>query len=1515
MTDEKVNDMKEKEELLKNKKPITISMEEETYDQLNTAVVVDDADEMFAAGTLNRNEKALSELDQRLFENMPPTLEDTLISLEKLGERSKKTADDLLKSERSIVGDSDLMKDVKNAVKAVQDEITLQGPITYNEPMMDGLIKKYYKAINACKAYENVRNSSTKRYTAVLENHRRLLGELNDMTIARQLLKEGTISGKVNSPRELIVQANVYKLAKNCEPAEAKKREAPPQNAINSLGVYGSVLYKALSGQEGFSVILERQANSKVEGERQKGKSLARYFSYISNTLKKFEEGKVCSEIFGMVNDTITITQNSAGQLTLISNGISVPIERNAKVLSDAIDMDIVKNEKLYGTGASDDAVYSVLNETDEQVFEKRELLINYMASHTGFKVTDFLDFSSEELRRYAGMILSGGSIISKAKRKELDKLIRDSLEERIKSSDTKTITGMKTREQIRHMESLDKDEVDKKVTLKNREVKIEHNPGEEVWTKEEESIKDLIADVLYSQETWEADEKKDNPGGQLRDMLIKNQNAVAYLISDLLRPDGNRYKMIDDVLNKLPLFAMGDDAAVSEIKQKMHKQLSSITDMVETAINKTLDEQFGKDSTFNLIRKAGKLTVDGMLMDPQRLVSGWEISGKKIPGIADIIRENLDEETLSNASKSIDEAVNSSLDTIQNTVKTYSSRLFDPNKVTEYGELKLNDLTDPKLTEEQKDNLKKENVRLGNERLEQIVKDSVTGGSGQGMFIGLVFENYFSGVSMLDKRSMLGSMVRSAKPVGKLLDENKADITDEEKKSIREQNDKIRAAAIGNYLGGLLKGAGPLFQKIMQGLPAEGIPEELLGAISDMKSRLAPIPEKVVKAELLSMVERSHGQIKNITVKKSLGSASVGQTFLCEVTKADGTTEDACIKLLKPDVKSRMSREKNVLLSCARLTDQKTRAKDKLPPLKDGEKGGMERTYEGQLLRIEEEMDLTIEAGNVETGKIYDKVTNKGEEKVGAMKLNSIIAPTQSSMVLEKAPGENYQELMERIDNEVKELLKPLLKRKENGEYLDDTDEDSYIGSILNMKNEDQTGLLRGDGLKEFITQNYPPKVFKRILEVICELEKKKAYLDTFACKWVEEGIYREGFYHGDPHAGNIMVSDEKLTTIDFGNCTKLSKEQQISVTKMMFAASVGEVEDFMNEFMHLLSPESVETYNDKKDLFEKELKSLFKLGDASSAGLRIYSALLKAQELGIETPPAIYNFSQGQIRLSNSMDAMNKLIDRLKVKAGCVLHMTDYTQGYFVLADISVHEGLQDKGKYRPLAAESQYVRILLKTATTKEAFTYAVPRCVDEFEELYLSKLYSNETYGADLKKLYSEYKNAQKAVKTKQEKDKTVSGKEKDDVSKKLNAFLDVYLPIQKEKARTDTEVLKAMSEMVNDRYTEEGLTHPEVFFFEHNPYRKEDYFRLKKEYMDLVKEKGGNNVDKLNEWLDIYLDIMSKYTLECAKLAYDTNLPDDISFVDVMGEVIGKRVDETMDKLGWIKSMEYKYFKS
>ena len=281
---------------------------------------------------------------------------------------------------------------------------------------------------------------------------------------------------------------------------------------------------------------------------------------------------------------------------------------------------------------------------------------------------------------------------------------------------------------------------------------------------------------------------------------------------------------------------------------------------------------------------------------------------------------------------------------------------------------------------------------------------------------------------------------------------------------------------------------------------------------------------------------------------------------------------------------------QKNLMLQCARISDIKSRNKENekrrannqplLPEIGENEKGGMQVTYEGQLERIEEELDLTVEARNVELGKIYDQATTEEEKRVTSMKLNSLVAPTTTSMVLEKAPGETIDNLMDRVNAEIKSLHEVYRRTnlpgmteeqiRQNNQFI--KMKKLYYSNVMQIQDHRKLD----ENSEEFIKMD-PSYVEEKLMKLLGELKQKKSYLDTFIKKWTEDGLFKEGFYHGDPHAGNIMVSDEKLTVIDFGNCTKLKEDQQYHVTRMMAAATTGDMElfrefDFLREHLPVL-------------------------------------------------------------------------------------------------------------------------------------------------------------------------------------------------------------------------------------------------------------------------------------------------------------------------------------------------------
>ena len=487
----------------------------------------------------------------------------------------------------------------------------------------------------------------------------------------------------------------------------------------------------------------------------------------------------------------------------------------------------------------------------------------------------------------------------------------------------------------------------------------------------------------------------------------------------------------------------------------------------------------------------------------------------------------------------------------------------------------------------------------------------------GQGKFLQTLMNDYYKDSSAEDKRFMLSFIIKDFKKNDKGTDRQKG----------------------GNYFASSLKGAGPLMQKMMQGVPEYLVVPELRDAINVVKSDLRSINKRDVDKVLNEIKTNSKKKITSIQIEKPLGAASVAETFLCKVSGPKIGTKEAVIKVLRPDAKERMERELPLLRKSSMFADMPD---DEIAKYKKKFKNGIvpphkprttEAGFLAQLSEIEKEFDLKNEAKNCETG-----MSKYGEKDQKVKTVQLLDVPTgENYLIMTKAEGKT----LDRHIKETRDLAISSLKPFEVKEGAMHTAHKLTLDNIEKVNN-----------------------TFSELREKLNDTLIYGDYVGKVAKVWTGEALYGSAwnpfvnynFRHGDLHSGNIMVSDEGATILDFGNACSLHHEKVTEILKMMSSVVAKKPDYFVDAFSNLINKAVEEDKKSKhpvgyeeispalREKYIKELDEIFKTGKNEDAGIKILLSLTTAQNLGIKLPVELQNFSQCQQRLENSMDEVRQ-------------------------------------------------------------------------------------------------------------------------------------------------------------------------------------------------------------------------------------------------------------------------------
>lgn len=99
---------------------------------------------------------------------------------------------------------------------------------------------------------------------------------------------------------------------------------------------------------------------------------------------------------------------------------------------------------------------------------------------------------------------------------------------------------------------------------------------------------------------------------------------------------------------------------------------------------------------------------------------------------------------------------------------------------------------------------------------------------------------------------------------------------------------------------------------------------------------------------------------------------------------------------------------------------------------------------------------------------------------------------------------------------------------------------------------------------------------------------------------------VFKDGYFHGDPHPGNIFIRDKKIIFIDFGIMGELAVENKESLIKLLKAIVFHDIDAVMNILLKMgVSKERVNRYEFYEDLnyfFDTYLTATYQQIDMST-------------------------------------------------------------------------------------------------------------------------------------------------------------------------------------------------------------------------------------------------------------------------------------------------------------------------
>ena len=493
-----------------------------------------------------------------------------------------------------------------------------------------------------------------------------------------------------------------------------------------------------------------------------------------------------------------------------------------------------------------------------------------------------------------------------------------------------------------------------------------------------------------------------------------------------------------------------------------------------------------------------------------------------------------------------------------------------------------------------------------------------------------------------------------------------------------------VTHGTVGDALSALIKGAGPIFQKVLQSIPTDGLPKEITKALRDVKSGLAPIPDEYIEKRLMDYVKVANQRTTNsqITYQQTLDATLRLNTFedlknpliqkLIPLIAADEVYNPAARQLITKLVNGTLKKEdlgkdqKKIRLIadelpafCTKLNNSyRITAVDVMDNFGAASVGqALKCLFHTQGHNVEAVIKI-LRPGVEERAKnerpFFDemaKLVGPSMQATFAARMDGIMKEFDFSNeagaidqgeVYGQSGNYKFHEVTEEQDALFVKSVKVenRLPRQKDVLALEVAAGQPFDRELRdNRRRLSQILKLSGNKLHnsfEYIVQH------GELVDLYNTTKKHHKMLLELVNRFSEELISRNygvkdgqgGFMHGDLHGGNIMVARNSLTVIDYGNAQRLNKAERETLVRFIAGCGFAKGETVLQSVLEGSGkkPKDIPNY----DQILKDVQAIVSKGTANDAAPRGMAVVKYLNEHGVTVPGPIFNFTETVMRLN---------------------------------------------------------------------------------------------------------------------------------------------------------------------------------------------------------------------------------------------------------------------------------------